>query len=87
MKKIIALSACIAAFGLFGQVAGLVSRDIGDPEMNRWEPGKWVTAGGDVLAIDDRPADGPKGAKALRFETRYAARAFGGWNASLSALH
>lgn len=83
MKKTIALSACIAAFGLFGQVAGLVSRDIGDPEMNRWEPGTWVTAGGDVLAIDDRPADGPKGAKALRFETRYAARAFGGWNASL----
>lgn len=61
-------------------VSEIVSKDIGDPSLNVWKPGEWVTCGGEVIAIDERPADAPAGAKALRFETRYAARAFGGWN-------
>lgn len=63
----------------------VVSRDIGDPEMNAWEPGTWVTCGGSVSALDERPDDpeAPKDAKALRFQIDYAANTFGGWNASL----
>ncbi len=64
----------------------IVSRDIGDPVMNLWKPDEWVTAGGDVVTLDenDRPDDpeAPRGARGLRFEIRYAANAFGGWNVS-----
>ena len=63
--------------------AELVSRDIGDPEMNAWEAGTWVTCGGDVITLDERPSDAPTKAKSVRFETRYGDHVFGGWNASL----
>ena len=63
----------------------IVSRDIGDPEMNAWEPGAWVSCGGSVQALDERPDDpeAPKNAKTLRFQVDYPARTFGGWNATL----
>ena len=70
MKRILAAACAALAFAVprcaaFG--ANLVSKDIGDPEANAWEAGQWVTCGGDVIVLDERPADAP----------------FGGWNAHL----
>ena len=81
IKIIVAVSA-FAALSPLAVRADLVSRDIGDPEMNAWEPGTWVTCGGDVITLDERPADAPTKAKSIRFETRYGDHAFGGWSAS-----
>ena len=81
------LCAALLACGLSTTRADVVSHDIGDPEMNVWKPGDWVTCGGDVLTIDDRPAPAtgaPQNAKTLRLEQRYGVRSFGGWNASLT---
>ena len=58
----------------------LVSKDIGDPDMNGWKAGDWVTCGGDVIALDERPAEGSKKSKTLRMVQHYAPRNFGGWN-------
>ena len=58
----------------------IVSKDIGDPDMNGWKAGDWVTCGGDFFALDERPSDAPKGAKALHMEQHYAPRNFGGWS-------
>ena len=80
--RLVGLSA-IAAMTSFATYAELVSRDIGDPEMNAWEAGTWVTCGGDVITLDERPSDAPTKAKSVRFETRYGDHVFGGWNASL----
>ena len=86
MKRILA-AACAALalaaprYAAFG--ADVVSKDIGDPEANTWVPGEWVTCGGDVVALDERPEGAPTQAKAVRFETRYGDHAFGGWNAHL----
>ncbi len=77
---------CVAVAGVLHaqDTSPLVSRDIGDPTMNEWKPGEWVTCGGDVIALDERPSDpqAPRNAKALRLETRYGVRSFGGWNAA-----
>ena len=86
MKRILAAACAAFAFAVpryaaFG--ANLVSKDIGDPEANAWEAGQWVTCGGDVIVLDERPADAPTNAKSVRFETRYGDHAFGGWNAHL----
>ena len=86
MKRILAAACAALAFAVprcaaFG--ANLVSKDIGDPEANAWEAGQWVTCGGDVIVLDERPADAPTNAKSVRFETRYGDHAFGGWNAHL----
>ena len=86
MKRILAVACAALAFAVprcaaFG--ANLVSKDIGDPEANAWEAGQWVTCGGDVIVLDERPADAPTNAKSVRFETRYGDHAFGGWNAHL----
>ena len=81
-SRLVALSA-LAVMASFVAHAELVSRDIGDPEMNAWEAGTWVTCGGEVIALDERPSDAPTKAKSVRFETRYGDHAFGGWNASL----
>ena len=75
------LAASLAA--LIANGADVVSRDIGDPEMNSWEAGQWVTCGGEVVVLDERPADAPTKAKSVRFEVRYGDHAFGGWNATL----
>lgn len=83
LKTIVITAALCAAGGIYAGEAALVSRDIGDPEMNRWEAGTWVTTGGDVIALDERPEGGNPGAKTLRLETRYGVRAFGGWNVGL----
>ena len=80
--RLVGLSA-LAAMASFATYAELVSRDIGDPEMNAWEAGTWVTCGGDVITLDERPSDAPTKAKSVRFETRYGDHVFGGWNASL----
>jgi len=80
--RLVGLSA-LAAMASFATYAELVSRDIGDPEMNAWEAGTWVTCGGDVITLDERPSDAPTTAKSVRFETRYGDHVFGGWNASL----
>ena len=80
--RLVGLSA-FAAMVSFATYAELVSRDIGDPEMNAWEAGTWVTCGGDVITLDERPSDAPTKAKSVRFETRYGDHVFGGWNASL----
>ena len=61
--RLVGLSA-IAAMASFVTYADLVSRDIGDPEMNAWEAGTWVTCGGDVITLDERPSDAPT--KAIR---------------------
>ncbi|MBR1921568.1 MAG: hypothetical protein IJ829_06155, partial [Kiritimatiellae bacterium] len=79
--KCLVFAASLAALAV--HAGNIVSRDIGDPEMNAWEPGTWVTCGGDVIALDERPSEARSSAKTLRFETRYAERTFGGWNASL----
>ena len=86
MKHVLAAVCAAFAFAVpryaaFG--ANLVSKDIGDPEANAWEAGQWVTCGGDVIVLDERPADAPTNAKSVRFETRYGDHAFGGWNAHL----
>ena len=86
MKHVLAAVCAALAFAVprcaaFG--ANLVSKDIGDPEANVWEAGQWVTCGGDVIVLDERPADAPTNAKSVRFETRYGDHAFGGWNAHL----
>ena len=86
MKHVLAAVCAALAFAVprcaaFG--ANLVSKDIGDPEANAWEAGQWVTCGGDVIVLDERPADAPTNAKSVRFETRYGDHAFGGWNAHL----
>ena len=80
--RLFGLSA-IAVMASFAAYAELVSRDIGDPEMNAWEAGTWVTCGGDVITLDERPSDASTKAKSVRFETRYGDHVFGGWNASL----
>jgi len=80
--RLVGLSA-LAAMASFVTYAELVSRDIGDPEMNAWEAGTWVTCGGDVITLDERPSDAQTKAKSVRFETRYGDHVFGGWNASL----
>ena len=80
--RLFGLSA-IAVMASFTAYAELVSRDIGDPEMNAWEAGTWVTCGGDVITLDERPSDASTKAKSVRFETRYGDHVFGGWNASL----
>ncbi|MBR0241252.1 MAG: hypothetical protein IJQ54_01860, partial [Kiritimatiellae bacterium] len=81
IRIIVAVSA-FAVLSPLAVRADLVSRDIGDPEMNAWEAGTWVTCGGDVITLDERPSDAPTKAKSIRFETRYGDHAFGGWNAS-----
>ena len=81
-SRLVGLSA-LAAMASFVAHAELVSRDIGDPEMNAWEAGTWVTCGGEVITLDERPSDAPTKAKSVRFETRYGDHVFGGWNASL----
>ena len=65
--------------------ASIVSRDIGDPEVNAWDAGTWVTCPGRIITLDERPDDpaAPKNAKALRFQIDYPARNFGGWHAIL----
>ena len=62
----------------------IVSRNIGDPELNTWKPGDWVTVGGKVVALDERPDCllNAKG-KTLRLEVNYPANTFGGWNCEL----
>ena len=66
MKRILA-AACAALalaaprYAAFG--ADVVSKDIGDPEANTWVPGEWVTCGGDVVALDERPEGAPTQAK------------------------
>ena len=75
-----ALVGCmLAGFALHADV---VSRDIGDPSLNTWKEGDWVTCGGEILAIDERPAEAPSGAKALRLKVNYLPKKFGGWNAA-----
>ena len=81
-SRLVGLSA-LAAMVSFVAHSELVSRDIGDPEMNAWEAGTWVTCGGEVITLDERPSDAPTKAKSVRFETRYGDHVFGGWNASL----
>ncbi len=68
------------------QGPALVSRDLGDPLMNRWVEGDWVTCGGSAEALDERPdaPDAQPGASALRLKMRSPARAHGGWNCSLA---
>lgn len=63
--------------------ADIASRDIGDPEANRWEEGEWPTAAGEISILDERPdaPAAPKGHKALRLTIHYAPRSFGGWSA------
>ena len=63
--------------------ADLVSKDIGDPDMNAWKAGDWVTCGGEIVALDERPEGTPKNAMALRLVTKYGVRSFGGWTAEL----
>ena len=75
----VSLALCASSFAC---LADLVSKDIGDPGMNAWKPGEWVTCGGSVTALDERPSDAPKTAKSLRFRVDYGVRAFGGWNCS-----
>ena len=78
-KAILAAAACALALPM---PAEIVSKDIGDPSVNEWRAGEWVTCGGDVKVCDERPSGAPEGAKTLRLETRYAVRSFGGWNCS-----
>lgn len=54
--------------------AAIVSRDIGDPEANRWEEGEWPTTAGEISILDERPdaPAAPKGHKALRLTIHYA---------------
>ena len=61
-RGLLGLSA-IAVMASFAACAELVSRDIGDPEMNAWEAGTWVTCGGDVITLDERPSDAPTKAR------------------------
>ena len=63
--------------------ADIASRDIGDPEANRWEEGEWPTAAGEISILDERPdaPAAPKDHKALRLTIHYAPRSFGGWSA------
>ena len=81
MSRLMSAFAALLAFASFA-APEIVSKDIGDPEMNGWKPGDWVTAAGKIIALDERPddPDAPKGAKALRFETAYPGQ-FGGWMA------
>lgn len=72
----------VCCVGILTARADIVSCDIGDPEANTWKPGEWVTCGGEVIALDERPDDAPTKAKSVRFEVRYGDHAFGGWNAS-----
>lgn len=80
----IAVAASAAAVFVFTADAEIVSRDIGDPELNAWRAGEWVTCGGEITALDERPDDpaAPKGAKALRLKVNYLPKQFGGWNAA-----
>ena len=54
--------------------AAIVSRDIGDPEANRWEEGEWPTTAGEISILDERPdaPAAPKGHKALHLTIHYA---------------
>ena len=58
----------------------VVSKDIGDPEMNDWKAGDWVTVGGKIVTLDERPSAAKTNAKTLRLEINYAPNNFGGWN-------
>lgn len=83
MKKL-HLMALTLVGAVLGARADVVSRDIGDPLMNAWKAGDWVTCGGEILPLDERPNDpaAPQGAKALRLKVNYIPNAFGGWNAA-----
>lgn len=86
MKRLF-LSLCVFSVAAWTASADLVSRDIGDPVMNAWKAGDWVTCGGEVITLDKdeapRDPEAIPGAHPIRFECRYAPRAFGGWNANL----
>jgi len=64
--------------------ADVVSRDIGDPVLNVWKAGEWVTCGGEIIPLDERPSDpaAPKDAKALRLKVNYLPKKCGGWSAA-----
>ncbi len=83
MSSSVAVAALSAAAFVFTADAEIVSRDIGNPELDAWRAGEWVTCGGEITALDERPDDpaAPKNAKALRLKVNYLPKQFGGWNA------
>ena len=63
------------------QVAPLViSRNIGDPVLNKWKQCDWVTASGNWSASDERPAEVGNAFKTLHIEVMFPPRTFGGWS-------
>lgn len=63
------------------QVAPLViSRNIGDPVLNKWKQCDWVTASGKWSASDERPAEVGNAFKTLHIEAMFPPRTFGGWS-------
>lgn len=62
------------------QVAPLiVSRNIGDPVLNKWKQHDWVSASGKWTVSDERPAGVKSAFKTLHIEVSYPPRTFGGW--------
>lgn len=84
MKKTIPFMAVALVCAALLARADVVSRDIGDPVLNAWKAGEWVTCGGEIVPLDERPSDpaAPKDAKALRLKVNYLPKKFGGWNAA-----
>ena len=83
MKLHVVLSVLFAALVASAESL-IVSRNIGDPELNNWKVGDWVTVGGKVVALDERPECLPNAnGKTLRLEVNYPANTFGGWNCEL----
>ena len=84
MKKTTLFTAAALVCAALLARADVVSRDIGDPVLNTWKAGEWVTCGGEIIPLDERPSDpaAPKDAKALRLKVNYLPKKFGGWNAA-----
>ena len=82
MQKLTFGICLVCGWALGVQAVDLVSRDIGDPVVNAWKVGEWVTCGGEILPLADRPDDpaAPAGAQALRLKVNYLPNQFGGWN-------
>ena len=78
-KSLICVGAVLAVFN--AAFAELVSKDIGDPDMNGWKAGDWVTCGGEIISLGERPAGQSDKAQTLRFKVNYGVRSFGGWSA------
>ena len=76
MKIILSAVCALIAGTVIGQS---VSRNISDPDVNKWQEGTWTSASGSWTGIDERAPNAKQSGKTLRVTAVYPGGTFAGW--------